>query len=122
MRSASRFVLWRPRRSIPRTQRDTITERAAARITSGYSSSRISAVCCFESFSRRERAAVGEGQPLEVEQHRGRDERPGERAAPRLVGAGHVAAAELTVEREQPASVSAAGPSACESCVARAKG
>ena len=52
MRSASRFVLWRPRESIPRTQRDTITDRAAARITSGYSSSRISAVCCFESFRR----------------------------------------------------------------------
>ena len=34
------------------TQRDTITERAAARSTSGYSSSRVSAVCCLESFSR----------------------------------------------------------------------
>src|ERR671915_227219 len=29
-RSASRFVLWRPRLSIPPTQRDTITDRAAA--------------------------------------------------------------------------------------------
>ena len=37
---------------MPRTQRETITDRAAARSTSGYSSSRASAVCCFESFSR----------------------------------------------------------------------
>src|SRR5215207_6957876 len=30
VRRASRFVLWSPRLSMPRTQRDTITERAAA--------------------------------------------------------------------------------------------
>src|SRR5918995_4924618 len=34
------------------THLETITERAAARRTSGYSSSRVSAVCCLESFSR----------------------------------------------------------------------
>ena len=34
-RSASRFVTCRPRSSMPRTQRDTIAVRAAARSTSG---------------------------------------------------------------------------------------
>ena len=34
-RSAARFVLWRPRESMPRTHRETITAFAAARITSG---------------------------------------------------------------------------------------
>jgi hypothetical protein len=36
----------------------------------------------------RERAAVGKGQGSVVEQHRGRDQRPGERSAPGLVGTG----------------------------------
>ena len=34
-RSASRFVTCRPRESIPRTQRVTMVDRAAARMTSG---------------------------------------------------------------------------------------
>ena len=34
-RSAARFVLCSPRASIPRTQRETITVFAAARMTSG---------------------------------------------------------------------------------------
>ena len=37
---------------MPRTQRDTITERTTERSTSGYSSSRASAECCFESLRR----------------------------------------------------------------------
>ena len=55
-----------------------------------------------------QRAAVGQRQPLEVEQHRGRHERPGQRAAAGLVGAGHVAAAELAVEGEQAAAAALA--------------
>src|SRR3954453_3156675 len=51
-RRASRFVTWRPRESIPRGQRDTMTAFAAALITWGYSSSRPTSVCCFESFRR----------------------------------------------------------------------
>jgi hypothetical protein len=49
--SAARFVLCSPRSSIPRTHRDVTATRDAIRSTRGYSSSRISAVCCFESFS-----------------------------------------------------------------------
>src|SRR4051794_12289354 len=37
---------------MPRTQRTTIDDLAAARSTSGYSSSRAASVCCFESFRR----------------------------------------------------------------------
>src|SRR3954452_19804114 len=37
---------------MPRTQRTTIDDLAAARSTSGYSSSRAASVCCLESFSR----------------------------------------------------------------------
>ena len=84
--------------------------------TSGYSSSRVSAVCCFESFRRAERAAIGERQPLQVEQDRRGHERPGERSAPGLVGPRHVAAAEIAVEREQASPLSAAALAA--SCVA----
>ena len=40
-----------PRSSIPRTHRDVTATRVAIRNTRGYSSSRISAVCCLESFS-----------------------------------------------------------------------
>src|SRR5436190_16308581 len=54
-RSAARFVTWRPRESMPRTQRVTIVDRAAAPRTNGYSSSRASTVHCLESL-RRERA------------------------------------------------------------------
>ena len=50
-----------------------------------------------------QRAAVRQGQALEVEQHGGGDQRARERAAAGLVGAGHVAAAELPVEGEQAA-------------------
>src|SRR3954452_4678654 len=52
VRSASRLVLCNPRESIPRTQRTTIDDLAAARSTSGYSSSRPASVCCLESFRR----------------------------------------------------------------------
>src|SRR3954451_18761587 len=52
VRSASRLVLCRPRESMPRTQRTTIDDLAAARSTSGYSSSRPASVCCLESFRR----------------------------------------------------------------------
>ena len=50
-RSAARFVLCRPRSSIPRTQREVIATALAARSTRGYSASRASAVCCLESLS-----------------------------------------------------------------------
>jgi hypothetical protein len=53
---------------------------------------------------RAQCADVGRPQALEVEQHRGRDERPCERSAPRLVGAGDEAPAERAVEREQAAT------------------
>ena len=49
--SAARLVLCSPRSSIPRTQREVTATRVAIRSTRGYSSSRISAVCCLESFS-----------------------------------------------------------------------
>src|SRR3954470_11444679 len=52
VRSASRFVRCNPRESMPRTQRTTIDAFAAARSTSGYSSSRPASVCCFESLRR----------------------------------------------------------------------
>ena len=89
---------------MPRTQRDTITERAAARITSGYSSSRISAVCCFESFRR-----VSARRSESVSRSRSNSTAaatsgPASEPAARLVGARHVAAADLTVEGEEPAS------------------
>src|SRR3954452_25031738 len=44
---------------MPRGQRETMTARAAALKTSGYSSSRPSSVCCFESLSR-DRARLSE--------------------------------------------------------------
>src|SRR4051812_33008226 len=49
---ASRLVRWSPRESMPRTQRTTTEVLAAARRTSGYSSSRLASSCCLESFSR----------------------------------------------------------------------
>ena len=49
--SAARFVLCRPRSSIPRTQREVTATAVATRRTFGYSSSRASAVCCLESLS-----------------------------------------------------------------------
>src|SRR3954447_21690930 len=48
---AARLVLCRPRESIPRTQREVTETRTAARRTRGYSNSRISSVCCLESFN-----------------------------------------------------------------------
>ena len=56
--SAARLVLCRPRSSIPRTQREVIATRVAARITFGYSVSRISCVCCLESFNALQGAKV----------------------------------------------------------------
>ena len=57
---------------------------------------------------RAQRAQLAGGERLVVEQHAGRDERPGETAAAGLVGAGDEADAEAAVEREQP--LAAAGP------------
>jgi hypothetical protein len=48
--SAARLVLWSPRSSMPRTQREVIATAVAARRTRGYSASRASSVCCLESF------------------------------------------------------------------------
>ena len=53
---------------------------------------------CFESFRQRERPHAVVAQHRVVEQHAGHDERPGERPAPRLVGACDEARAELAVE------------------------
>jgi hypothetical protein len=47
-----------------------------------------------------ERAAVGQRQALEIEQDGGRDERPGEAAAPRLVGTSDEALPERPIEGE----------------------
>ena len=57
---------------------------------------------------RSQRAQLARGERVVVEQHAGRDQRPGEAAAPGLVGAGDEAEAEAAVEREQPPA--AAGP------------
>jgi hypothetical protein len=48
--NAARLVLCSPRSSIPRTQREVTATAVAARSTRGYSVSRISIVCCLESF------------------------------------------------------------------------
>ncbi len=50
-----------------------------------------------------EGAAIGVGERLVVDQHRGGDQRSGEATAPGLVGAGDPAAAETAVEGEEPA-------------------
>src|SRR5580704_1231874 len=49
--SAARFVLWRPRASIPGAHRDTIATFVARRRITGNSSARTSGVCCLESLS-----------------------------------------------------------------------
>ncbi len=49
-----------------------------------------------------EGAAVGVGERLVVDQHRGGDQRAGEAAAAGLVGAGDPAAVEAAVEGEEP--------------------
>ena len=64
-------------------------------------------VCCLESLSARQRPQVGQADPLVVEQHRRGDQRPGQAAAPGLVGARHEAHAERPVEGEQPAAAAA---------------
>ena len=97
-RSAARFVRCSPRASIPRTQRETTATRAAVRITIGSSSSRASRVVLLGVVERAERAHLAHADALEVEQHGGRDERPGEAAAPGLVGAGDEARADRAVE------------------------
>jgi hypothetical protein len=48
-----------------------------------------------------ERPAVAHRQPLVVDQHPGGDQRPRERAAPGLIGAGDEPRAQLAVELEQ---------------------
>ena len=61
-----------------------------------------------------ERAPVAQAEALVVDQHRGGDQRAGERAAPGLVGAGDVARAQRAVEAKQPRRLAApaAGPGA----------
>jgi hypothetical protein len=49
-----------------------------------------------------ERAAVGMREGLVVDQHSGRDQGAGKAAPPGLVGAGDEAAAEATIEGEEP--------------------
>src|SRR5437764_12167792 len=51
-----------------------------------------------------ERAALGQRQALEVEEHRGGDERARQRPPPRLVGTGYEAAPQRAVEREELAT------------------
>ena len=53
---------------------------------------------------RGQRPQVGQPDPLVVEQHRGGHQRPGQAAAPGLVGAGHEAAPERAVVGEQAAA------------------
>ncbi len=101
-RSAARLVLCSPRASMPRTQRDTITAFAAARMTSGYSSSRRFLRVLLRVVEPRERAAVAQREPVEVEQHGRGEQRPCQTAAAGLVRPGHEAVAELTVERKEP--------------------
>src|SRR5204863_817789 len=59
-----------------------------------------------------EGAPIPEAEALEIDQHRGGDQRTGERAAAGLVGAGHEAGAERAVEVEQ-AGGPAAAPGHC---------
>ena len=97
------LVTCRPRSSIPRAQRTTTLTRAAARITAGYISSRCSGFICLESCRPESARRSDVRERLVVDQHRGGDQRPGEAAAPGLVGAGDEAAAEAAVEGEQAA-------------------
>jgi hypothetical protein len=48
-----------------------------------------------------EAAALGQREPLQVEEHRRRDQRPGERPPARFVRAGYEAPLERAVEGEQ---------------------
>ena len=57
----------------------------------------------------RERAPVAAAQGAVVDQHRCGDQRPCQRAAPRLVGAGDEARSERAVEAEQPLPPGGAG-------------
>jgi hypothetical protein len=66
--------------------------------------------------------AVGEGQTLEVEEHRGCHERAGEGPPPGLVGSGDEAAAKLTVEGEETAAGLAAAAAVAPFGAARAAG
>ena len=68
---------------------------------------------------RTQRAQLARRQRLVVEQHRGRDQRPGEAASPRLVGAGDEAHAERTVESEQAVAAAAAAGGSAHPGVAR---
>jgi hypothetical protein len=60
----------------------------------------------------RQGAPVCQREPLEVEQHGGRDERPCERATTGLVGAGDEAPLEGAIEGEE-AAAAARGVRAC---------
>jgi hypothetical protein len=70
----------------------------------------------------RERAAVGQGQALEVEEDGGGHERAREAAATGLVGAGDPAHAERAVELEQAAARPALHPRAAVSAVLGLRG
>ena len=72
--------------------------------TARKSSSRSSGATCLESFSSAERAYPVILQQLVVEQDARDDERPRQRASPRLVRAGDEAGAEAAVEAEEALS------------------
>ena len=107
-RSAARLVLCSPRLSIPITQRETIALLVAARRTIGYRRSRASGSVLLGVVEGGQRATLGQRQRLEVEQDRGGDQRTGQATAPRLVGTGDEAHAQLAVVGEQPPAAAAA--------------
>ena len=98
------LVTCRPRRSIPAAERITTLTRSAARSTLGNISSRRSSVICLESCRPPSARRSAMRERLVVDQDRGGDQRPGQAAAPGLVGAGDVAALEAAVEGEQAAA------------------
>ena len=77
-----------------------MTAFAAALITSGYSSSRPELGVLLRVVQPRERAAIRQRQPLEIEQDGRSDQRAGERAPSGLVGPGYEAPFERAIEGE----------------------
>ena len=104
VRSASRFVLWRPR-----AVDSAHAARDDHRASGGAQHERVELLARLRGVllgvvEAGQRAPVGQGQALEVEQHGRRHQRAREPAAAGLVGAGDVAAADVAVEGEQAAS------------------
>ena len=101
-RRPARFERCRPERSISAAEIMRTLICAAQPTTAWKSASRSSWETCLESFSRGERTNPCAAQRLVVEKHAGDDERPGERAAARLVRARDVADTEASIVCEKP--------------------